>query len=402
MIMRILHIFDHVLFLDQDYCSRSLAIIREQRALGWETEQLIVHSDKPGADERDTLTLSDMEFNRLNCRGVLSNVPYLKYGKAFFETKSGLRRLIRQFKPDIMQVHTPAVVGLAALQVGQALDIPVVYELRSLWKDDFHNNDKPSGWDYQIKQKLETHVIRNANAVTTLCEGLRRTVIDLGVDEKKVCIIPNAGERIASSTKEKHGDNLKSRLGLEGKTLLGYIGGYYSHEGIHLILQSMPIMLQGFPEFHLLLIGEGPEEPSLKQLAAELGLSGQVTFLSREQNLAHYYDVIDIMIYPRLSTPLSELVPPVNPLQAMANACLVLASDIGGHKELIRHGENGYLFSKGDKNALADVLMEIIEERSAWPQLKKRGKAFIDKERNWTDSVAKYPGFYQTLINESD
>ena len=65
-------------------------------------------------------------------------------------------------------------------------------------------------------------------------------------------------------------------------------------------------------------------------------------------DVPRYYDLIDVLVYPRLSMRLTEMVTPLKPLEAMAQGRLLVASDVGGHRELIRHGETGVLFKAGD------------------------------------------------------
>ena len=94
---------------------------------------------------------------------------------------------------------------------------------------------------------------------------------------------------------------------------------------------------------------------------------------------------------------LTDLVTPLKPLEAMAQGRLVVASDVGGHKELIEDGVTGRLFPAGDAEALAASVSELLDQKAQWPQLQESGRRFVDTERNWATSVARYRAVYMSL-----
>jgi glycosyltransferase involved in cell wall biosynthesis len=98
---------------------------------------------------------------------------------------------------------------------------------------------------------------------------------------------------------------------------------------------------------------------------------------------------------------LTELVTPLKPLEAMAQGQLLVASDVGGHRELIRDGQTGILFKADNAQALADALLRMLGERSRWPQLRAQGRRFVEEERNWPRSVARYAPVFARLAGVS-
>jgi glycosyltransferase involved in cell wall biosynthesis len=115
------------------------------------------------------------------------------------------------------------------------------------------------------------------------------------------------------------------------------------------------------------------------------------------QQVQRYYDLVDVLAYPRHSMRLTELVTPLKPLEAMAQGRLLVASDVGGHKELIRHGETGLLFRAGDAQALARTLLGLLSDPGGWPSLRRAGREFVERERNWAGSVVRYRPVYEKL-----
>ena len=94
---------------------------------------------------------------------------------------------------------------------------------------------------------------------------------------------------------------------------------------------------------------------------------------------------------------LTELVTPLKPLEAMAQGRLFVASDVGGHKELIRDGETGKLFKAGSAEALAAAIDDMLDHRERWPAMREAGRHFVEEVRNWKNSVANYIPVYGRL-----
>ncbi|MCB1617331.1 MAG: glycosyltransferase, partial [Pseudomonadales bacterium] len=95
---------------------------------------------------------------------------------------------------------------------------------------------------------------------------------------------------------------------------------------------------------------------------------------------------------------LTDLVTPLKPLEAMAQQKLLLASDVGGHRELIEDGRTGWLFPAGDATALARRAEQILAQPDEWPKIRAAGRAFVEQERNWPASVARYRDLYARLL----
>jgi glycosyltransferase involved in cell wall biosynthesis len=141
----------------------------------------------------------------------------------------------------------------------------------------------------------------------------------------------------------------------------------------------------------------------LRRISAELGLEEIVRFIGRVklEEVARYYEAIDIFVYPRRRMRLTELVTPLKPLEAMAHGKPVVASDVGGHRELIRDGDTGYLFPSDNANALAARLETVIANRDDRARVAARGLRFVEQERSWTTIVARYASIYEQLLADS-
>jgi PEP-CTERM/exosortase A-associated glycosyltransferase len=306
----------------------------------------------------------------------------------------------------VIHAHSPALNALPALRVGRRLGIPVAYEVRAFWEDAAvdHGTTREGAARYRLTHALETYALKRADAVTTICDGLRSDILARGIDPQKVTVIPNAVDVEKFALGREPDEALRRQLDLEGAVVLGFIGSFYAYEGLALLLQALPKILSVDPRVRLVFVGGGPQEDELKQLAAALDLADKVRFVGRvpHAEVNRYYDLIDVLVYPRLSMRLTELVTPLKPLEAMAQGRLLAASDVGGHRELIRDQETGILFKAGDANALATKVLELLFSRRQWPQLRAGARRFVESERSWSSSVGRYRAPYRRLTGQAD
>jgi PEP-CTERM/exosortase A-associated glycosyltransferase len=282
--------------------------------------------------------------------------------------------------------------------------LPVVYEVRAFWEDAAvdHGTTTEGSLRYRLTRRFETHALQRADHVFTICEGLRRDIVARGIPAAKVTVIPNAVDIEGFELGGQADPALKARLGLDGATVVGFIGSFYAYEGLDLLMQALPTLLAARPELRLLLVGGGPQDAALKAQAQALGVADKVVFTGRvpHAEVNRYYDLVDLLAYPRHSMRLTELVTPLKPLEAMAQGRLFVASDVGGHKELVRDGETGFLFKAGSAEALAGAVLQTLARQADWPRMRLQARQFVETERNWRNSVARYPAAYRSVLRE--
>lgn len=400
--MRILHVLDHSLPLHSGYAFRTLAILREQRALGWETIQLT--TPRHGLCPSETETCDGWIFHRTpvakSWRTMLPAVG--GYADEMAATARRIDQLIGQSSPDLIHAHSPVLNVLPALQIGGKRGIPVVYEMRASWEDAAvdHGSTREGSLRYRASRSLETFALKRADAVTTICEGLRADIVGRGIDPAGVTVIPNAVDVRSFRFGAQPDESLRRELGLEGAVVVGFAGSFYGYEGLDLLLGAAAGLVGRLPQLRLLLVGGGPQEAALRAQADALGIRDHVVFTGRvpHAKVQRYYDLIDILAYPRKSMRLTELVTPLKPLEAMAQGRMLVASDVGGHRELIKDGETGLLFRAGDVPALAAAIERMLASREDWPRLARQARAFVETERNWARSVARYVDVYARAL----
>jgi len=395
--MKILHILDHSIPLHSGYTFRSRAIIEQQRKLGWETFH--VTSAKHVGARAAVEVVDDLSFYRSTPpEGLFAGLPVLNQWSIVKSLEQRLDEIIPQIKPDILHAHSPALNGLAALKMSRKYKIPLVYECRAFWEDAAvdHGTTQEGSLRYRITKAMETHVFRKAAAVTTICEGLRKDIISRGVAAEKITVIPNAVDIEKFTFGEKADPELLQKLNLQDKTVLGFIGSFYAYEGLLLLLDALPEIIQSQPDARFLLVGGGPQLQKIKDKIKTMGLQDAVNLVGRvpHEEVQRYYNLVDILVYPRLSMRLTDLVTPLKPLEAMAQGRLLVASDVGGHHELIRDRETGYLFKAGDKASLAQCVLKVLSDQECWDNIRQAGRRYVEVERNWQSSVERYKDVY--------
>jgi PEP-CTERM/exosortase A-associated glycosyltransferase len=398
--VKILHLLDHSPPLQSGYSFRTIGILTAQRKHGWDTVQMTTPKQyrfDGAVDQIDGWT-----FHRTaQPFSASQKVPVIREVTQMLATRRRLDQVIKETRPDILHAHSPVLNGIPALWAARRHGLPLVYEVRSLWEDAAVDWGRARHGDlrYRASRALETYVLRRADAVVTICEGLRREVLERGIPAGKVTVVPNAVNAEQFTMNRQIDTGLRDSFGLEGRIVLGFIGSFFSFEGLDLLLEALNRLLRRLPDVRLLLVGGGPEKDRLVAKAAALGLNDAVVFTGRvpHDEVRQYYDLVTVFVYPRRRMRLTDLVTPLKPLEAMAQGSIVVASDVGGHRELLVDGERGYLFKADDADALAAKLTEVVGQQAVWPAMRLAGRRFIEEERTWDQVVARYAPIYERL-----
>ena len=410
--MKILHVFDHSLPLHSGYTFRSAALIRGQRALGFETLHVTsprqaaadakawaagVAAGAPAVEEAGGLSFARTPPRR----SWLDRLPVLGHWREMRATARRIGELIEEHRPDALHAHSPALNGMAALWAGRRHGLPVTYEIRAFWEDAAvdHGTTTEGSLRYRLTRWHETYVARAVDRVCTICEGLREDLVSRGIPAEKITVIPNAVDVAQFPLGGPPDPALQAKLGLQGAYVLGFLGSYYAYEGLDLLLEAVPELARRIPELRVLLVGGGPQEAALQAQAQQLGIADRVVFVGRvpHQEVNRYYDLLDVLVYPRKPMRLTELVTPLKPLEAMAQGRVLVASDVGGHRELIRDGDTGLLFKAGDAASLVAAVVRLHGTPGLAAKLREAGRAFVENERTWAASTSRYRNVFKAF-----
>jgi len=395
---RVLHVLDHSLPLHSGYTFRTRAILKAQQASGIEVRGItgLRHvAEGPDTEEADGIT-----FHRT--RGTAGGPAGLREWREIQLLADAIVALAQDWRPDVLHAHSPALCGKAAALAAKRLGLPLVYEIRAFWEDAAVSNGTGSEGNlkYRLTRALENNVVAAANSVVTICQGLKDDLVSRGVDPAKIALSPNGVDLSLFGDVPAADPALAAQLGLGQGPVIGFIGSFYDYEGIDDLIAAMPALIQQVPDARLLLVGGGPMEPALRAQAAASPAAAAIRFVGRvpHSEVERYYALMDVMAYPRKRSRLTDLVTPLKPLEAMAQRKLVAASDVGGHRELITHGETGVLFAPDNPADCASALADLLADRASWPAYRKAGLAHVRTNHDWAKNVHRYHVVYQVLL----
>lgn len=381
--MRILHLLDHSIPLHSAYSHAALSLLKRQRAAGWHTIQLT--GPNQGIDDTvDRNTDGWHYFRTQPPHEALAALPGVRHAFAVTTMANRLYRVARLTRPDLVHAHPPLANALAALKAGRKLGLPVVID----WYEGRH-----------ARGPLAQFAARLADAVLVPSRGLREHLIEGGVAPARVTTIPPAVSLRRLPFDRSRDEQLAHQLGLGRGPVIGFFGTLASGAGVDLLLRAMPALARGHPGIVLLLVGDGPEAPALRARAAGLGVRAVFTGRIPPDAVGPYYALADLLVAPRLPCREAGLDAPLKPLEAMARGAVVVASNVGGHRELIEHGRTGILFEAGELGALADALGALLAEPACWPGLRAAARAFVAQERSFAATVTRLEPVYKGLID---
>lgn len=401
--LKILHILDHALPLQSGYTFRTQNILEEQRRRGW--VPIAVTSSKHEVSWKG-LSPSREEINgiRYYRTGALNgpSLPFAGEFRIMQHLALRMEQVAEIEKPDLLHAHSPVLNALPALWVGRKLGIPVVYEIRAFWEDAGvdHNSYAEGSWKYRMIRSLETWTCHRARQIAVLCKGLKTDLIRRGVPAAKMTVIGN-GVNLEDFQASKPDLELASHPGIAGKKVLGFIGSFYRYEGLDLLVRAFAKLTASRNDLTLILAGGGEMEQPLRDQLGQSKLGDKIFFPGRipHARVPGVYSLIDVLVYPRYSMRLTELVTPLKPLEAMAMGKPLVASDVGGHRELIEGGHRGLLFKAGDVSALCEALERVLDDRALQERLAAQGLAWVRENHSWAKTTSAYSTIYSRILS---
>jgi len=402
---RILHVLDHSLPLQSGYTFRTRAILKAQEALGLEVRAVTGqrHTAVPVADALDAGGAEMIDGLRFwRTPGSAAGAPGLREWREVRALADRIEAVARIWRPDVLHAHSPALCGMAALRAARRLGLPLVYEIRAFWEDAAVGNGTGTAdsWRYWLTRKLENRVVAGADAVVTICQGLKADLMARKVCADRITIMPNGVDLALFGAPLQRDPALADRLGLGEGVVIGFLGSFYPYEGLDDLIAAMPAIVAGQSDARLLLVGGGPAEAALRLAAEASPARHAIRFVGRvpHHEVDRYYALADVVCYPRKAMRLTDLVTPLKPLEAMAQGKLVTASSVGGHRELIEDGVTGTLFAPDDPAALAASLVQLLHDRAGWDERREVARAFVGRAHDWGCNVARYLSVYQAVL----
>ena len=392
------------------YATRSHGLLCGVRQNGWDIEavtrlayplDLTKHKGKsiPNKSEVDGVTYNRLEPNEIG----YGDIPLMKYIQAYAEK---LYDSAIKLKPSILHGASNHMNGHAANLVAKQLGIPSVYEVRGLW--EITRASRQPNWhgseQYLFVEKMEANAAKDATAVICITQALADEMVRRGVDRDKITLVHN-GVHVDRFMPREPDSTLAKELGIDNQIVIGYVGSIVGYEGLNMLVEAAEKLQQrDILNFTILIIGDGAALESLEDQVSASPASRHFIFTGRvpHEDVERYYSLIDIAPFPRLSQPVTEMVSPLKPFEAMAMEKLVIASNVAALEEIVNDGVTGLLFDKDDPESLTEALVKSIQDSKLRKKLGKNARQWVVENRDWKVLSQKVTQLYDSLTNNSE
>jgi glycosyltransferase involved in cell wall biosynthesis len=226
-------------------------------------------------------------------------------------------------------------------------------------------------------------------------------VENYGIPAEKVCLTYQGTDvDLFTRSDSRRAEALKRYSLPAGATpILGNVGSFEERKGQTVLLEAVAEIRQTFPEVHLMLVGDGPDEEKLKQAVETMGLSDNVSFFPFTNEPVYLYEVIDLLVLPSLY---KEGLPNVL-LEAMSMECPVVASRLAGIPEVVVNDETGYMVEPGNARALALSVVKLWSDKKAYANMAANARRLMetgfDKKRQFGAFIDHFQELRQGIGN---
>tara|TARA_Y100001970_G_scaffold80605_1_gene102343 strand:+ start:1967 stop:3877 length:1911 start_codon:yes stop_codon:yes gene_type:complete len=293
----------------------------------------------------------------------------------------------KKIKPALIHAASNHTCGLAATDAAKRLGLPSIYEVRGLWhytrasKETYYRNSE----HFQMIHNLEIQAARNATHVFAITEGVKDKLIEGGVNNNKISILPNGvdANKFIQLTKDK---DLINKFKLNDFIIIGYIGAFVDYEGLDYLIKSIRNLIdQKIEKFKVVIVGDGNIAADLKSLINELKISDKIILTGKvpHEDVNKYYSIMDILVYARKGFEVCELVSPLKPLEAMAMNKAIIVSDVKALKEMVIDNETGLIHQKDNIDDLTEKLIRLIQSEKLRNRLSNNAYNWVLENRTW-------------------
>jgi len=305
---------------------------------------------------------NDVEYYRCNSanrgrEGIKNHRTLLERIKRAFSIISYTKNIIdicKRENPDVIHAHATFLMGIPALLAGFILKKRVVYEMRSTWEDDIHGGAFIN-FQRRIIKFLESFTGMKSDYIFFVSKGIMLHYYSPPPKNYSIiynCVLqPFIQHEEIKTPKEIHS--------------FGYIGSIVDYEGLETLIKAASLLLKLRSDFHINIYGDGKERISLEAFAKEVGVSNVVTFHGRVDfsDIRDAYSNIDTVVLPRKDLPITQKVAGLKPVEAFAYKKMVLASDVGGMRELFTDKVHGYLLEPGNAEKFSEYMSMAIDDK---------------------------------------
>jgi 1,2-diacylglycerol 3-alpha-glucosyltransferase len=306
-----------------------------------------------------------------------------------------IRGAVEEISPDIVHIQNHFLIGRAAVSAAKKLDIPVIGTSHFLPENLVYYFHLPRFAEKGLRKFAWRDCVRilgQLDFVTTPTKTAVAVLRNAGFS-KDVMQISN-GIDLERFKPTNDGSYLKRVFGIPiDKPVLLYVGRLDREKRIDTILRALPEILR-VTSVHLVIAGIGKERQRLEELTEKLGMQNAVTFTGfvPDKDLQNIYRIADLFVIAGIAE-LQSIVT----MEAMASGLPVVAVNVLALPELVHDGENGYLFSDGDSQMIAEKVIAILSNQTMREQMSRKSLEII-RDHDINKIIEKYESIYNEII----
>ncbi|MFH0731635.1 MAG: glycosyltransferase [Candidatus Omnitrophota bacterium] len=215
-----------------------------------------------------------------------------------------------------------------------------------------------------------------------------------GVEYKKILTICN-GIDIKNLKGIMDKVQLRKKLGIEEAFVVGIVASLTWVKGHKLFIEAARLVLEEMPNVKFLIVGNGPLKDQLMQQADSLCIKDKIIFLGIRTDVKDLYGLMDVSVNASFSEGMSNAI-----LESMALGTPVVATSVGGNKELIKDSETGFLVGVGDALVMKDKIVYLLKNRSAAQQIAENAKKIVEQNFSLNAMISGLENAYTGLLSE--
>jgi glycosyltransferase involved in cell wall biosynthesis len=292
------------------------------------------------------------------------------------------RTILREFRPDAVYERY-SLFGTAGAELAAQLDVPFLLEVNAPLVDE---QAMHRGLDWPTAaRRLERRLLRSSDHVIAVSQRLRQWLVELGLDERRVTVIPNGVDvqRFRPPARKAAG-TLEEQLGLDGRPLVGFLGTLKPWHDVATLIRAVALLQGGPSPPRLLVLGDGPERARLGEIARREGLRSSTIFTGSipYERVPAYLAALDVAVAP-YGPGDGFYFSPLKLFEYLAAARPVVAAAVGDIGHCIRPGATGCLYPPGDVAALAGSIRALLEDRERAAALGRAGREHVCAQHTW-------------------
>ncbi len=294
--------------------------------------------------------------------------------------------------------------GLPALAAARRAGVPFVYEVRGLWELTAATKHGlgVANQRFDLMRDMERLVAAEADAVLVIAGTLKDELVERGIDPAKIAIVPNCVDTKNFHPRPRSAE-ATAKYGLGGRFVIGFIGSIVAYEGLDDLVEATASLVARGLDPLLLIVGEGDAAAAVRQRARDLGIADRLVMPGRvpPDAVPDIYSAIDLAVFPRKPSRVTEIVSPLKPLEAMAMGKPVIASSVAALADMVDDGRTGLLFEKGSVPALAAAIERLARDPALAAGLAESGRRHVAAHRSWRAAAAVVSEVYEDLLRRA-